>query len=91
MHARQAEERRRSIEEAQQEEEPQTGNNIPEFTQLLMTSLEENTSKEPWDNELRTTVTNQLIEFLQQNTSVDPEYLVREYQRHLQQRPKTIG
>ena len=55
MHARQAEERRRIIEEAQQEE-PQTGNNIPEFTNLLMTSLEENTSREPWDTELRTTL-----------------------------------
>ena len=85
MIARQAAERRKIIEEAQQEE-PQTGNNIPEFTQLLMTSLEQEVpSREPWDTELRTTLTDQLIEFLQQNTSVDPDYLVKEYERYLQQ------
>ena len=65
MFARQAEERRRIIEEAEaQQEEPQTGNNIPEFTQHLMTSLEEKTSHEPWDAELRTSLTDQLIFFL---------------------------
>ena len=47
-------------------------------------SLENNTSKEPWDAELRMTLTDQLIEFLQQNTSTEPEYLVRSYEQHLQ-------
>ena len=84
MHARNAA-ARQQIEEEIQQEELQTGNNIPEFTQILMTSLEENTSKEPWDSELRRTLTDQMIEFLQQNTSVDPEYLVQAYEQHLQQ------
>ena len=31
------------------------------------------------------TLNDQLIEFLQQNTSIEPEYLVRAYEQHLQQ------
>ena len=73
------------IEEEDEDEELYTGNNIPEFTQLLMTTLEENTSQEPWDPELRTSLNNQLVEFLKQNTSVDPEYLVNKYEEHLMQ------
>ena len=74
------------VEEEQEEEaEEDSGNSIPEFTQVLISSLEESTSKEPWDTELRNTLRNQLIEFLNQSTSTDPGYLVKEYERHLQQ------
>ena len=63
-------------EEEAEDEEVDIGNNIPEITQLLMNTLEENTPQEPWDPDLRMTLNDQLIEFLNQNTSVDPEYLV---------------
>ena len=72
-------------EEEAEDEELYTGNNIPEITQLLMTTLEENTPQEPWDPELRITLSDQLIEFLNQNTSVDPEYLANKYEEHLMQ------
>ena len=52
---------------------------------MLMTSLEESTSKEIWDTELRNTLRDQLIEFLRQSTSTEPEYLVRTYEQHLLQ------
>ena len=86
MFARQAEERRRSVEEEEaKQQEYQTRNNIPEFTQHLMDLLEERTPREHWDAELRTSLTDQLIAFLQQNTSLDPDYLVTQYEGHLQQ------
>ena len=90
MFARQAEERRRSMkkEEEERQEETQTGNNVPEFTQHLMNLLEERTPKEHWDEDLRTTLTDQLIAFLEQNTSADPNYLVKQYEGHLQQLTK---
>ena len=72
-------------EEEVEEEEVDTGNNIPEITQLLMNTLEENTSHEPWDPDLRMTLNDQLVEFLNQNTSVDPEYLVGRYEEYLMQ------
>ena len=72
-------------EEEAEDEELYTGNNIPEFTQLLMTTLEENTPQEPWDPELRTSLNHQLVEFLKQNTSTDPEYLVNEYDKYIMQ------
>ena len=50
-----------------------------------MTSLEESTSKETWDAELRNTLRDQLIDFLNQSTSTEPEYLVRAYEQHLLQ------
>ena len=50
-----------------------------------MTTLEENTSQEPWDPELRRTLNDQLVEFLNQNTSVDPEYLVNKYEEYIMQ------
>ena len=70
-------------EEVEEEEDP--GNSIPEFTHLLMTSLEETTSHEAWDSELRNTLRDQLVEFLNQSSSTEPEYLVRTYGQHLQQ------
>ena len=62
-----------------------SGNSIPEFTQALMTALEESTSSEPWDSVLRNTLRDQLIDFLNQSTSTKPEYLVRAYEQHLLQ------
>ena len=87
MFARQAEERRQILEEeeAAAPQETQTGSNIPEFTQHLMNLLEERTPREHWDADLRTTLTDQLIAFLQQSTSVDPSYLVKQYEGYLQQ------
>ena len=87
MFARQAEERRQSLEEeeALASQETQKGSNIPEFTQHLMNLLEERTPREHWDADLRTTLTNQLIAFLEQSTSVDPNYLVKQYEDYLQQ------
>ena len=72
-------------EEEDEDEELYIGNDIPEFTQLLMTTLEENTSEEPWDPELRTSLNGQLVEFLKGNTSVDPNYLVTKYEEHILQ------
>ena len=72
-------------EEKDEDQELYTGNNIPEFTQLSMTTLEENTSQEPWDPELRKSLNDQLVEFLKGNTSVDPEYLVTKYEEHILQ------
>ena len=69
--------------EEEEDEELYSGNNIPEFTQLLMTTLEENTLQEPWDPELRTSLNDQLTLFLQNNTSTDPEYLVSKYEEYL--------
>ena len=69
----------------EEEEEEYTGNNVPEFTQLLMTTLEENTSDEPWDSDLRSSLSRQLIYFLENNSSTDPTYLVGQYQGYLLQ------
>ena len=66
-------------------EDENVGNSIPELTQLLMSSLEENTKQESLDSELRNTLHTQLIEFLKQSTSIDPEYLVGTYEQHLPQ------
>ena len=48
-----------------------------------MTTLEENTLQEPWDPELRKSLNDQLVYFLQNNTSTDPEYLVSKYEEYL--------
>ena len=87
MFARQAEERRQSLEEveAAAQQEAQPGCSVPEFTQHLMNLLEERTPREHWDADLRSTLTDQLTYFLSQNTSVDPSYLVKQYQDYLQQ------
>ena len=50
-----------------------------------MTTLEENTSDEPWDSELRSSLNRQLIYFLENNSSTDPTYLVGQYQGYLLQ------
>ena len=70
MFARQAEERRQSLEEveAAAQLEAQPGCNVPEFTQHLMNLLEERTPREHWDADLRSTLTDQLTYFLSQNT-----------------------
>ena len=70
-------------EEEDEDEELYAGNDIPEFTQLLMNTLEENTSEEPWDPALRTSLNGQVVEFLKGNTSVDPNYLVTKYEEHI--------
>ena len=87
MIARHAEQRRQEEEEEEEEEAPEethSGNNVPEFTQHLMRLLEESTPSEHWDADLRMTLTNQLIEILEQSTSTDPNYLVTQYEGHLQ-------
>ena len=56
------------IEEEEEDQESYSGNNVSEFTQLLMTTLERNTSNEPWDPELRKSLGDQLTYFLQNNT-----------------------
>ena len=88
---RQIMERRRAArqqeEEQQQEEEEQAtqGNSKTEFTLLLMRTLEDMTPDEAWETELRNSLQTQLIEFLNQSTSEDPDYLVKEYDRYLAQ------
>ena len=69
--------------EEEEDAELYSGNDVPEFTQLLMTTLEENTPHEPWDPELRKSLNDQLTYFLQNNTSTDPEYLVSKYEEYL--------
>ena len=66
-----------------EEEEVYSGHNVPEFTQLLMNTLEENTHHEPWDPELRKSLNDQLTSFLQNNTSTDPVYLAKKYEEYL--------
>ena len=87
MYARQEDLRQQNLQEQEEvaKREAQFGCNVPEFTQHLMNLLEERTPKEHWDADLRTTLTNQLVAFLQQNTSVDPNYLVKQYEGYLQQ------
>ena len=70
-------------EEEEEDAELYSGNNVSEFTQLLMTTLEENTPQEPWDPELRKSLSDQLVYFLENNTSTDPAYLVGQYQEYL--------
>ena len=65
------------------EEEEETGHDVPEFTRLLMGVLEENTPPGSWDDALRTSLYDQLVHFLENNTSIDPEYLVGQYKGHL--------
>ena len=60
-------------------------NTSTEFTTLLMSNLEELTKDQPWGNELRISFQGQLVDFLDQLTSRDPECLVQEYQRHMDQ------
>ena len=67
----------------EEEEEEYSGHTVPEFTQLLMNTLEENTPHEPWDPELRKSLNDQLTSFLQNNTSTDPVYLVNKYEEYL--------
>ena len=69
--------------EEEVEEEEYSGYNVPEFTQLLMNVLEEISPQEPWDPALRTSLSDQLTYFLQNNTSTDPTYLVGQYQEYL--------
>ena len=69
--------------EEEEEEEQYSGYNVPEFTQLLMNVLEENSPHEPWDPALRTSLYDQLTNFLQNNTSTDPKYLVGQYEEYL--------
>ena len=66
-----------------EEEEEYSGHNVPEFTQLLMNTLEEMTPQEPWDPELRKSLNDQLTSFLQNNTSTDSVYLVKKYEEYL--------
>ena len=47
--------------------------------------MEESTRQETWDTELRNFLRDQLIEFLKQSTSTEPEYLVGTYEQHLPQ------
>ena len=70
-------------EQQQEEEERHVGNTQTEFTLLLMRTLEDLTNAEPWETEFRNTLQHQLVEFLNQSTSVDPDYLVMEYERYL--------
>ena len=73
-------------EEEAEDEELYTGNNIPEFTQLLMTTLEEKTSQEPWDPELRISLNDQLVEFLKGRTpQLIQSILVNKYEEQLMQ------
>ena len=68
----------------EEEEEAQySGYDVPEFTQLLLRVLEENTPPGSWDDALRTSLYDQLTHFLENNTSTDPEYLVGQYKEYL--------
>ena len=68
----------------EEEEEAQySGYDVPEFTQLLLRVLEENTPPGSWDDALRTSLYDQLTHFLENNTSTDPEYLVGQYREYL--------
>ena len=67
----------------EEEEEQYSGYDVPEFTQLLLRVLEEITPPGSWDDELRTSLYDQLTHFLENNTSIDPEYLVGQYEGHL--------
>ena len=68
----------------EEEEEAQySGYDVPEFTQLLLRVLEENTPPGSWDDALRTSLYDQLTHFLENNTSTDPEYLVGQYKGYL--------
>ena len=62
-----------------------SGYDVPEFTQLLVRTLEEITTPGSWDDAFRTSLYEQLEHFLYNNTSVDPEYLVEQYRGHLLQ------
>ena len=68
-----------------EDQEEQVGNTPTEFTSLLMAELKEITPDESWDDEFRTSLGEQLVGFLDQSTFIDPEYLVKEYQRYLAQ------
>ena len=67
----------------EEEEAEDSGYNVPEFTQLLMNVLEEMSAQEPWDPALRTSLYDQLTNFLENNTSTDPIYLVGQYREYL--------
>ena len=69
----------------EEEEKQYSGYDIPEFTQLLLGVLEENTPPGAWDDALRTSLYDQLKHFLEGNTSTDPEYLVGQYKGYLMQ------
>ena len=77
---------RQQEEEQQREEEEEQANIGPtEFILLLMRTLEDMTPDESCEPEIRNSLQTQLIEFLNQSTSVDPDYLVKEYERYLTQ------
>ena len=67
----------------EEDEEQYSGYDVPEFTQLLLRVLEENTPQGSWDDALRTSLYDQLTHFLENNTSTDPEYLVGQYKGYL--------
>ena len=69
----------------EEEEKQYSGYDVPEFTQLLVRTLEEITPPGSWDDEFRTSLYEQLEYFLHNNTSTDPEYLVEQYHGHLLQ------
>ena len=69
----------------EEDEEQYSGYDVPEFTQLLLRVLEENTPQGSWDDALRTSLFDQLTHFLENNTSTDPEYLVGQYKGYLLQ------
>ena len=72
-------------EQQQEDEERNMGNTQIEFTLLLMRTLEDVIKEEMWGTELRNTLQSQLLEFLNQSTSIDPDHLVKEYERFLPQ------
>ena len=69
----------------EEEAKQYSGYDVPEFTQLLVRTLEEMTPPGSWDDAFRTSLYEQLEYFLHNNTSTDPEYLVEQYHGYLLQ------
>ena len=73
-------------EEAENEELLQTTSNTPgEFTTLLLNRLEDLSGGENWDDDLRTSMHQHLVDFLDQTGSHDPTYPIHRYEQYRDQ------